>query len=178
MKDYQNQQLWRSYVRTRTDLYNAITPDLADSSMISETNWVERSGYFSGEEMGIFVKPGDICYMDFGQQYLNEAGYQHFGLVMSICSKKALVIPMTSNPSTCAKAYDPVENPNGKKNLMQIGKVKGLHKNSVLFLNDMRYVNTARVIDVKAHLSPASSLFRAVQQRMMDILFMNDESAM
>ena len=174
MIEYQD-ELWRNYMRTRNDLYSVLIPAQADSSMISETNWVERAGCFSGEDIGIHVVPGDICYMDFGQQYLNEAGYQHFGLVMSICSKKALVIPMTSNPTTFAKAYDPVDNPNGKKNLMQIGKVRGLYKNSVLFLNDLRYVNTARVIDVKAHVSVSSPLFRTVQKRMLEVLFSNDE---
>ena len=173
MKEYAS-DLWRNYMRYRKDLYQALTPQNAQSSMISEANWVERSRYFSGEEMGIFVEPGDICYMDFGQQYLNEAGYQHFGLVMSICAKKALVIPMTSNASTYAKAYDPLDNPQGKRNLMRIGKVEGLYKLSVLFLNDIRYVNTARVIDVKAHIPTDSQLFLTAQKRMMEIMFTND----
>ncbi|MBQ7991462.1 MAG: hypothetical protein IJM63_10065 [Solobacterium sp.] len=175
MKYYQS-DLWRNYVRTREDLYNVLIPDHAEVSMVSEENWLERGGCFSGEDIGIRVNQGDICYMDFGQQYLNEAGYQHFGLVMSIYAKKALVIPMTSNPATCAKAYDPIDNPQGKKNLMQIGKVRGLYKNSVLFLNDLRFVNTARVIDVKAHVPVTSPLFRTVQKRMMEVLFANDQS--
>ena len=173
MKEYKS-DLWRNYMRYRQDLYQALVPQTAESSMISETNWVERSRYFSGEDMGIFVQPGDICYMDFGQQYLNEAGYQHFGLVMSICAKKALVIPMTSNNATYAKAYDPIDNPGGKKNLMRIGKVDGLYKLSVLFLNDIRYVNTARVIDIKAHISPDSPLFQTARRRMLEIMFASE----
>lgn len=173
MHEYTN-EMWRSYMQHRKDVYQTLIPETALSSMISESNWVERSGYFSGEDMGIFVKPGDICYMDFGQQYLNEAGYQHFGLVMSICFKKALVIPMTSNPATYAKAYDPIDNPGGKRNLMRIGKVEGLYRMSVLFLNDIRYVNTARVIDIKAHVTPESPLFRTAQKRMLEVMFMND----
>ena len=174
MNEYQN-KLWRNYVRTRTDLYNSLVPAQTDCSMVSEYNWVRRAGCFSGEDLGIHVEPGDICYMDFGQQYLNEAGYQHFGLVMSICAKKALVIPMTSNPVTFAKAYDPIDNPGGKKNLMQIGKVRGLYKNSVLFLNDLRYINTARVIDINAHVPVTSTMFRTVQKRMMEGVYSNDE---
>lgn len=175
MKDYKS-DLWRNYMRYRNDLYQAISPQTAEGSMISEANWVERSRYFSGEDMGIFVEPGDICYMDFGQQYLNEAGYQHFGLVMSICAKKALVIPMTSNTATYAKAYDPKDNPHGKKNLMRIGKVDGLYKQSVLFLNDLRYVNTARVIDIKAHIPTDTTLFITAQKRMLEVMFMNDDA--
>lgn len=173
METYTN-DLWQNYMKYRRDVYQTIVPQNAGNSMISEANWMERSGYFSGEDMGIFVRPGDICYMDFGQQYLNEAGYQHFGLVMSICSKKALVIPMTSNPATYAKAYDPIDNPEGKRNLMRIGKVEGLYKMSVLFLNDIRYVNTARVIDIKAHVTPESPLFKTAQKRMLEIMFTND----
>ena len=84
------------------------------------------------------------------------------------------MIPMTSNASTYAKAYDPLDNPQGKRNLMRIGKVEGLYKLSVLFLNDIRYVNTARVIDVKAHIPTDSQLFLTAQKRMMEIMFTND----
>ena len=38
--------LWRNYMRYRRDLYELLAPKHAVSSMISETNWVERSGYF------------------------------------------------------------------------------------------------------------------------------------
>ena len=168
-------ELWNNYMKYRTDLYQTLLPSNISSSLISEANWMIRGRYASGEQMGIHVKPGDIVYMDYGQSYLNEAGYQHFGLVMSICAKKALVIPMTSNPVTFAKAYDPIDNPGGKKNLMQIGKVRGLYKNSVLFLNDLRYINTARVIDIKAHVAVTSPMFRTVQKRMMEVMFSNDE---
>jgi len=56
MKDYKS-DLWRNYMRYRNDLYQAISPQTAEGSMISEANWVERSRYFSGEDMGIFVEP-------------------------------------------------------------------------------------------------------------------------
>ena len=103
-------------------------------------------------------------------KYLNEMGYQHFGLVMAISNRKAFVIPLTSNPVTYQKAYDPVENPRGKKNLMRIGLVDGLRKDSVLFLNDCRFINTARVINITTHIDPASDLFQEVEARLKEVL--------
>ena len=63
--------------------YRIIQPHNIEAGMISEANWVIRSRYQSGKDIGISVKPGDICYIEFGQSYLNEMGYQHFGLVVS-----------------------------------------------------------------------------------------------
>ena len=164
-------EIFSNYMKYRTDLYQVLLPGNVEHSLISEANWLLRSRYASGEEMGIRVKPGDICYMDFGQSYLNEMGYQHFGLVMTVCCKKALVVPMTSNVKTYEKAYDAQSNPRGRRNLMRIGKVQGLNRESVLFLNDIRFVNTARVIDVKASIPADSRMFRQIQQRLFNILF-------
>ena len=79
-------------MRCRAGIYESLLPGNYTGSLISEANWIIRSRLSSGEEMGIRVKPGDICYMDFGMAYLNEAGYQHFGLVLSLNNRKALVM--------------------------------------------------------------------------------------
>lgn len=171
MKRKQKDELWNHYMYTKSDTYKALFPDKASSCLISEANWRERAMYGSCEEFGMEVKPGDICYMDFGQAYLNEIGFQHFGLIMSVYRKKALVVPMTSNTETFARAFDERKNPNGCRHLMQIGMLPGMARPSVLFLNDVRYVNTARVIDIKAHLETDSSLFREIQRRMALIMF-------
>lgn len=165
------QQEWQNYIRSRREVYRNLVNEHLDSNMVSEANWILRSHYSSGEEMGLNIVPGDICYTDFGQAYLNETGYQHFGIVMAVCRRKALVIPMTSNPVQYAKAYDPQENPAGRKHLMRLGKIEPMNRPSVLFLNDMKFINTARVIDVKAHLDVRSVLFRRIQQRMLEVLF-------
>ena len=164
-------ELWNNYMKYRTDLYQTLLPSNISSSLISEANWMIRGRYASGEQMGIHVKPGDIVYMDYGQSYLNEAGYQHFGLVISLCCRKALVVPMTSNPKTYENAYDPEISPEGSRHLMRLGQIRGMNKPSVLFLNDLRYVNTARVIDVKSHISTRSKTFKDVKERLMDIMF-------
>ncbi len=162
-------QAWNDYLKAKEGVYKKIQFHNYENNLISEANWVIRGKYYSGEECGIKVNVGDICFLDYGQSYLNEMGYQHFGIVMAIYQKKALVIPMTSNQETYAKAFD-VDNKNGKRNLMRIGAIKGLKKPSVLFLNDMRFVNTARIIRIQDHISIRSALFKEIQQRMKEII--------
>ena len=50
---------------------------------------------------------------------------------------------------------------------MRLGLVKGLNRHSVLFLNDVKYINTARIIDIKAHISTDSILFQKIYQRFL-----------
>lgn len=163
--------LFNVYMRTRANLYETILPNQVEHSMVSEANWIVRSQLRSGEEIGIRVKPGDICYLDFGQAYQCEMGFQHFGLILSVCEKKALVIPMTSNRKTYASAYDPKKNPNGKKNLFELGEVGKMNKPSVLFLNDLKFINTARVIEVMGHIDVKSEQFRKIQIAVMRVIF-------
>lgn len=166
------EKVLQNYMQLKAELYEGIIPRSIESAMLSEANWIGRGNCMCGEDVGIHVRIGDIVYMDYGQAYLNEMGYQHFGLVLTICEKKALVIPMTSNEKTYANAYDPKSNPNGKKNLFGLpGIIDGLCKQSVLFLNDMKFVNTARIIEVKAHIDVKSATFRDVQLGVMRILF-------
>ena len=78
---------------------------------------------------------------------------------------------MTSNVVQYEKAFDDLNNPEGKKNLFPIGIVEGLHKPSVLFLNDAKYINTARIIDVKARINPHSKLFDDIKNQLQAIMF-------
>ena len=168
--------VWNQYMHMKSGTYQMLYPDMANGCMISEANWKERNLFSSSQDFGVEVKKGDICYMDFGQAYLNEIAFQHFAIVMSIYNLKALCIPMTSNSETFENAYDPELNPYGKKHLMKIGQIEGMSKPSVLFLNDTKYVNTARIIDVKAHLDPDSQLFQNIQKRMIDLMMADEEN--
>lgn len=161
---------WSHYVACRKAIYAPLVSSSLPNSLISEANWIIRGRCTSSKPFGIEVRAGDVCYLDYGQAYLNEAGYQHFGLVITLYSHKALVVPMTSNKTQYASAYDEKENPKGKKHLMRIGQLPGMNKPSVLFLNDMKFINTARVIDVKAHMEENSSQFLLVKARLMRIL--------
>ena len=158
---------WRNYIRARKEIYSRLLPDYLKPNMRSEAMWVIRSQCGSGEEVGVHVVPGDICWMDFGQTFLNEMGYQHFGLVLSIWNRKALVIPLTSN----AAAYEKAGNGSLLWNhLFRIGMPEGLNRPSTLFLNDIRFINTARILYVRAHIDPDSELFHAIQTRLIGFL--------
>lgn len=162
---------WMKYLKVKKYYYKVLHSKVADVSTLSEANWIVRKEMQSCEDGGIDIHAGDICYIDFGQAYLNEAGYQHFGLVMSICNKKALVIPMTSNPLQYENAYDDEINPEGKIHLLQIGQPKGLNKPSVLFMNDAKYINTARIIGVKSRIDVNSPLYLKIKQRLLKVMF-------
>lgn len=158
---------WGNYMRSRQAFYNRVLPGYVEQNMRSEAMWVLRGKCRSGTDIGISVEAGDICWMDYGQTFLNEMGYQHFGLIMSLFHKKAMVIPLTSNPQAYEKAGEPGST---GSHLFRIGQPEGLNKPSTLFLNDMRFINTARILTVRAHINPDSDLFRSIQARMIEIL--------
>ncbi len=138
--------------------------------LISAANEKYRRKMKSCRELGLWITPGDIVYADFGAAYLTEIGYQHLALVINVFAGKALVIPMTSNRINIAKAYDDRFNPEGSRHLMNIGIIPGLNRESVLFLNDIKFINTARVIDVKGHLERESELFERICTRIRECI--------
>lgn len=54
-----------------------LNPKEVIKMMLSTQNYMTRSTWRVDERHD--VKVGDVCYIDYGQAYLNEAGYQHFG---------------------------------------------------------------------------------------------------
>ena len=139
------------------------------SRITSEANWLLRSKYASCLDLGVNIRVGDICFVDFGDDsYIYEVGFQHFAIILSFCHGKAFVIPMTSNPTMVSQAYDYQNRPNGKKHLMGIGLIPGMTKESVLFLNDGKFINTARIIDVKANINKNSELFQEIKKRLKE----------
>ncbi|MBR0137352.1 MAG: type II toxin-antitoxin system PemK/MazF family toxin [Erysipelotrichaceae bacterium] len=153
----------------RETLENLSVPE-AKHFLISAENEKIRRKMRSCRELGFWIKPGDIVYADFGAAYLSEIGYQHPALVINVFSGKALVIPMTSNRVNIIKAYDDRFNPEGSRHLMNIGIVPGLNRESVLFLNDVKFINTARVIDIKGHMDTGSELFESICERIWDCM--------
>ena len=163
---------WGAYLSLKEEEFSALSVRQAHCHLVSEANWLNRKDARSCVQLGVKAKIGDICYIDFGQAYLNEAGFQHFGVILSFCNGKAFVVPMTSNPVTYKMAYDPIECPNGRRYLMRIGLIEGMKKESVLFLNDCKYINTARIIDVKATIPENSALFRHIVNRVKECLML------
>ena len=160
--------LIKDHIRELRDEYYSMPVSVARSTLISEYNYKTRSKLKSCRHFGLNISPGDICFIDFGRAYISEIGYQHFGVVLKVFNGKALVIPMTSNHEAWLKAYDEKDNPEGLKHLYRLGYVEGLYKESVLFLNDGKYINTARIIDVKGNLPVNGAKFRNIQERFIE----------
>lgn len=129
---------------------------------ISGYNRFMRQGCISSLDFNLRIKEGDIVYCDFGQAYLNEAGFQHFGLVIKLFSYKAFVVPMSSNAQTVLKAPNHPQSIESKGHLYYIGQPEGLNRPSVLFLNDAKFINTARIIEVKSSLDINSENFNNI----------------
>lgn len=129
---------------------------------ISGYNRFIRSKCISSLDFNLRVDVGDIIFCDFGQAYLNEAGFQHFGLVLKLFNYKAFVVPMSSNKATVHKAKNHPQVSDPKEHLFYIGMPQGLNRPSVLFLNDAKFINTARIIEVKSYISPNSLLFQNI----------------
>lgn len=158
-------KLWQWFMEEKKNEYANISYKEGIQRLVSEKNYTTRRNVSSAKSLGLSIVPGDICYTDFGQAYLYEAGYQHFGLVLSIVHFKALIIPMTSNPNTYQKSLK-----QEGTYLFPLGSIDGLYKESVLFLNDAKFINTARIIDVKAHLSVTSPLFLEIKDRFKNLV--------
>ena len=78
---------------------------------------------------------------------------------------------MTSNPYTYAQAYDRIENPTGRKHLMRFGQRNGLNRESVLFINDCKFINPTRIIEIVGHLDINEPFFIKIQKRVGFCLF-------
>ena len=161
--------LWKCYIEEKSMDYAALSVKEAIPRLVSEQNLRERRHAGSCGELGVDIRVGDICYIDFGEAYISEIGYQHFGLIITIFHNKAFVVPMSRNHAAYLQAYSK-ENPKGKRHLMRLGKIKGMNKESVLFINDAKWINTARIIDVKAHLRRDSELFCEIKDRVKNCL--------
>lgn len=157
------------YVQEENQHYKAMMVEDAAPLMISRINLANRKHLTGCDELGVDIRVGDICYIDYGEAYLYEIAFQHFGLILKMENKKALVVPMSGNQQAYAQAYSK-EHPNGKRHLMRFGKMEGMNKKSVLFLNDVKWISTARIIDVKAHLGKESEFFKEIKQRAMDCM--------
>lgn len=169
--DYQEWQTIKDFcINEKTKEYQSLSVQEAIPRWISDYNLRERKNFASNQYTGVLIKVGDICYIDYGEAYIQEIGYQHFGLIISIYHYKAFIIPMSSNLQGYKIAYGK-HNPQGKGHLLRLGKLKGMNKESTLFLNDAKFINTARIIDVKAHLDIDSTLFKEIKQRLFSCIF-------
>lgn len=137
--------------------------------MVSKMNFCRRKELCS-KLLDIDVKKGDLAYIDFGMAYQHEIGYLHFGLVVATNREKVFVVPLSGKYKAYLEAYDEKDNPQGKRHLMRLGFIPGLTKVSVLFLNDAKWINRSRIIEVKAHIDVQEKLFKNVQSRIIEMI--------
>lgn len=164
-----HEQIVQSYLDQYRSYLQKLSPFQQRKECISGHNRISRASYWSSEALRIDIHVGDLCYLDYGHAFINEAGYQHFGLVISSFNYKLLVVPMTSNPDAIRQARN--VSCIGKEHLYFIGKIPGLNKPSVLFLNDCKFVNSARVISVNGHMNPKSGMFQDILKTLIDRIF-------
>ncbi len=142
---------------------------IAMMECLSGTNRLQRSDPTYLQQAVSLLRIGDVCYIDYGQAYTYEAGFQHFGVILSIVSNKVFVVPMTSNQQTFTKADPTMDYP--LPHIFQLGLIDGLTKPSVCFLNDAKFINKARIISVKGHIDVESLLFKRLRKRVFETIF-------
>lgn len=125
---------------------------------ISYFNYMNRS-HLSKSQIIKYIKSGSIVYCDFGDAYLHESAFLHMGLVLTLYREKAFIIPMTSK----LNLVDKYRKIGYKDHLYYIGKIAGLSKESVLFLNDAKFINSARIIDVKGYMDVNSHDYQKIK---------------
>lgn len=168
---YRSEEILQQFINQYQQYLRSLSTKQLSRECISGLNRLQRQNLRSCSQLNIHVKVGDVCYIDFGQVYINEAGYQHFGLILSIINHKAFVLPMTSNTTTYQYANDPSRIEHGKTHLYQLGWIDGLNKQSVAFLNDCKFINTARIIAVKGQIDVNSGLFSEIVERVKESIF-------
>lgn len=162
-------QLLRQSQQEEKKMLKTLSKSETFDYLVSKMNFCQRKELNSCSELGIHLHIGDICYIDYGLAYLYEIGYLHFGLVISIVNQKALVIPVSGNIKAYRQAYSK-DHKYGKKHLMRLGCIEGMNKLSVLYMNDAKWINTARIIDVKAHINVDEPLFQDIKERMISLI--------
>ena len=124
--------------------------------MVSKLNYCRRKMMGSCQDFNVNIRCGDICFIDFGNSYLYEIGYLHFGLILSMQRGKVFVVPITGSNTKVS---------GNKEHIMQLGKIEGMSKISACYLNDAKWINSSRIIDVKAHIPVDSELYLSIKQR-------------
>ncbi|HEY4537637.1 MAG TPA: hypothetical protein VIG45_04175 [Erysipelothrix sp.] len=146
-----------SYFEDYKGYLNNMNRSLQRKECISGINRMKRAHHWTCKGFGITVMEGDVCFADFGHSYINECSFQHFALVLKYFHGKAFVIPMTSNETTVQLAKH-----GARSHLYYLGKLKGLDKDTCLFINDGRFINTARIISINAHLDSESCTYQEI----------------
>lgn len=163
------EELIEDYTENYKQYLESLSDDHLKRECISGRNRLTRMGIAKCVLSDESIQSGDICLFDFGQAYIQESGYSHLGIVISFFLTKILVAPLSSNAHAVASARNIKKQ--GKLHLYTVGKLPGLDKASVVFLNDCKYVSPSRIIDIKAHLDVESEMFQEIISIIQENMF-------
>lgn len=145
------------------------------SSIIkSDALWLQKHSFseFRDEnKKTVNIKPGQVCYIDYGKTYQGELAYFHYGLCVAVKEGKLLIIPITSGTGWKDTCYHPVKNPIMNKKFRQGLKSEGFSKDCVLKMNDAKFLSAGRIdcLDDKANIK--SDILEDIQYQLFSICF-------
>lgn len=155
------EQIQQTFHKLIDSYLQELTVKEAARALVSEMNFNERHKipcFTLRERQQMPINAGDILYVDFGRQYLQEAGYCHPCIVLGRFKEKLLVVPLSSNTQQFHDACL-----FSKEHLIPIfkdsGHVSGLHKDSVAIINDLKFINETHTIQKLGHLEINSPTF-------------------
>lgn len=157
-KEYWN-SLFKEYVSMWKEEFERLSERDVLDMMLADKGYIDYGFYSNASEYNVDVIEGNICCVDFGKAYKYEVGFLHLGLVIKMHNQKALVIPMSSNLT--GKDFE-------QDNLYKL-EVKGMQP-SVLFLNDAKFINTARVIHVDRHVDVHSKQYKEIKEKYINLI--------
>lgn len=120
------------------------------SLLIAEQDWIKRH---SKQQLFSESLVGKIIRVDFGKTYLCENGFVHYAVCIAENQGKYCVIPMTTANDEIKMAYHPSFRPTGEKRLYLLKKTDGNSKDSALYINDLKFISSGRIIKVGGRIS-------------------------
>lgn len=126
----------------RQNAYNAA------SILYSDMNWIKKCHLSAAiDEDGNEINPkiGHLYYIDYGNTFKNEIGYQHHGVCIGKSKNKVLVVPTRSGTDVFERSYHPIDNPEGEKAFRRGLHSEGFLKDCVLLIDDVKYISSARI---------------------------------
>ena len=126
--------------------------------LISLYNYIHRKTLKGNIEN---IKEGSICCVDFGNAYIKEIGYQHLALVIHVVGDKAFVVPIISKKDRF----------NSKTQIiLKKNKLRCLKNDSLLLLNDTKWINTSRIINCIGSINPESKFFHNIRRKIIEMI--------
>lgn len=104
----------------------------------------------SGFDYSISYNVGDVCWIEFGNNFKPEMSYKHMGIIIRKFDKMYFVIPITTispDNNLMATAYHPLDNPTGNNSYYKLktSEFSFLQHDSVLKMSEVKGVSIKRI---------------------------------